>query len=88
VKNFGHFNIQEHLIKEPTKNIEAYNLLFLKVRYQHLMWDGPRNRKATELYDKAFSERPLQFALGLTLVWAVLLCQCPYHGEIIKVYAG
>ncbi len=25
-ENFGHLNIQEHLIEAPTKNIEAYDL--------------------------------------------------------------
>jgi adenylate cyclase len=38
-ENFGHLHIQEHLIEAPTQNMEAYNL-YLKGRYQHLMWDG------------------------------------------------
>ena len=37
-ENFGHLNIQEHLIEAPTQNMEAYDL-YLKGRYQHLLWD-------------------------------------------------
>ena len=71
-ENFGHLNIQEHLIKEPTKNIEAYNL-YLKGRYQHLMWDGPGIAKATELYEQSVAKDP-SFALpyfGLAYCYAM-----------------
>jgi len=50
-ENFGHLNIQEHLIETPTQNIEAYNL-YLKGRYQHLMWDGQGIANAVELYEQ------------------------------------
>jgi len=50
-ENFGHLNIQEHLIEAPTKNMEAYDL-YLKGRYQHLMWDGPGIANAIELYEQ------------------------------------
>ncbi|MEQ8546310.1 MAG: helix-turn-helix domain-containing protein [Cyclobacteriaceae bacterium] len=50
-ENFGHLNIQEHLIKEPTQNMEAYDL-YLKGRYQHLMWDGPGIANAIALYEQ------------------------------------
>ncbi len=50
-ENFVHLNIQEHLIQAPTQNIEAYNL-YLKGRYQHLMWDGPGIANAIELYEQ------------------------------------
>tara|TARA_R110000744_G_scaffold208401_2_gene327063 strand:+ start:869 stop:2674 length:1806 start_codon:yes stop_codon:yes gene_type:complete len=56
-ENFGHLNIQEHLIKEPTQNIKAYNL-YLKGRYQHLMWDGPGIAKAIELYEQSVAIDP------------------------------
>ncbi len=71
-ENFGHLNIQKHLIKEPTKNIEAYNL-YLKGRYQHLMWDGPGIAKATELYEQSIAKDP-SFALpyfGLAYCYAM-----------------
>lgn len=71
-ENFGHLNIQEHLIKEPTHNIEAYDL-YLKGRYQHLMWDGPGIANAIELYEQCVSIDP-SFALpyfGLAYCYAM-----------------
>ncbi|MDD7913180.1 helix-turn-helix domain-containing protein [Polaribacter ponticola] len=71
-ENFGHLNIQEHLIEAPTQNIEAYNL-YLKGRYQHLMWDGPGIAKATELYEQSVAKDP-SFALpyfGLAYCYAM-----------------
>ncbi|GAB5551854.1 MAG: hypothetical protein Sapg2KO_14450 [Saprospiraceae bacterium] len=56
-ENFGHLNIQEHLIEAPTQNIEAYNL-YLKGRYQHLMWDGPGIANAIELYEQCVAIDP------------------------------
>ncbi|MDF9798695.1 adenylate cyclase [Catalinimonas alkaloidigena] len=60
-ENFGHLNIQEHLIEAPTKNMEAYDL-YLKGRYQHLMWDGEGIRNAVELYEQCVTIDP-SFAL-------------------------
>lgn len=60
-ENFGHLNIQEHLIEAPTKNMEAYDL-YLKSRYQHLMWDGDGIRKSVELYEQCVTIDP-SFAL-------------------------
>ncbi|MCB0669824.1 MAG: AraC family transcriptional regulator, partial [Saprospiraceae bacterium] len=34
-ENFGHFEIQDHLVEAPTKNMEAYQL-YLKGRYHQL----------------------------------------------------
>ncbi len=71
-ENFGHLNIQEHLIREPTQNIEAYNL-YLKGRYQHLMWDGPGIANAIELYEQSVAIDP-SFALpyfGLAYCYAM-----------------
>jgi TolB-like protein/AraC-like DNA-binding protein len=56
-ENFGHLNIQEHLIKEPTQNMEAYNL-YLKGRYHHLMWDGPGIANAIEHYEQCVTIDP------------------------------
>lgn len=52
--NFGHFEIQEHLVKEATTNIEAYEL-FLKGRYHQLQWTPNALRTAIENYDKAIA---------------------------------
>lgn len=60
-ENFGHLNIQEHLIEAPTQNMEAYDL-YLKGRYQHLMWDGEGIRNAVELYEQCVKIDP-SFAL-------------------------
>ena len=60
-ENFGHLNIQEHLVEAPTQNMEAYDL-YLKGRYQHLMWDGEGIRNAVELYEQCVTIDP-SFAL-------------------------
>ncbi|MEM6804787.1 MAG: helix-turn-helix domain-containing protein, partial [Bacteroidota bacterium] len=56
-ENFGHLNIQESLIEAPTKNMEAYDL-YLKARYQHLLWDGQGIVNAVELYEQCVKIDP------------------------------
>lgn len=51
-ENFGHLTIQDHLIEAPTQNMEAYDL-YLKGRYQHLMWDGQGIVNAVGLYEQS-----------------------------------
>tara|TARA_Y100001972_G_scaffold127230_1_gene183434 strand:- start:2117 stop:3859 length:1743 start_codon:yes stop_codon:yes gene_type:complete len=71
-ENFGHLNIQEHLIEAPTQNMEAYDL-YLKGRYQHLMWDGQGIANAIELYEQCVAIDP-SFALpyfGLAYCYAM-----------------
>jgi len=71
-ENFGHLNIQEHLIEPPTQNMAAYDL-YLKGRYQHLMWDGEGIRNAIELYEQCVAIDP-SFALpyfGLAYCYAM-----------------
>lgn len=71
-ENFGHLNIQEHLIEAPTKNIEAYDL-YLKGRYQHLMWDGQGMVNSIALYEQCVTIDP-SFALpyfGLVYSYAM-----------------
>ncbi|WP_375561550.1 helix-turn-helix domain-containing protein [Bernardetia sp. OM2101] len=71
-ENFGHLNIQKHLIEPPTKNMEAYDL-YLKGRYQHLMWDGEGIANAIELYEQCVVIDP-SFALpyfGLAYCYAM-----------------
>jgi len=60
-ENFGHLHIQEHLIVPPTKNMDAYDL-YLKARYQHLLWDGQGIRNSVELYTQCIAVDPT-FAL-------------------------
>ena len=71
-ENFGHLNIQEHLIEAPTQNIEAYDL-YLKGRFEHLKWDGQGIRNAVNFYEKSVKIDPL-FALpyfGLAFSYAM-----------------
>ena len=56
-ENFGHLEIQDHLVDAPTNNIEAYNL-YLKARYHHLKWDGDGIRTAIELYSQCIKLAP------------------------------
>ena len=51
-ENFGHFNIQDHLVKESTNSFDAYEL-FLKGRSYQLQWQPEAINKAIELYTKA-----------------------------------
>ncbi|PWN07394.1 helix-turn-helix domain-containing protein [Rhodohalobacter mucosus] len=68
-ENFGHFEINDHLIQAPTENIYAYNL-YLKARYHHLKWDGAGIRTAVTLYEKCIKTAPEfswpYFGLGFT----------------------
>lgn len=71
-ENFGHLNIQEHLIEAPTKNIEAYDL-YLKGRHQHLLWDGQGMVNSIALYEQCVTIDP-SFALpyfGLVYSYAM-----------------
>ncbi|MHB0756263.1 helix-turn-helix domain-containing protein [Polaribacter sp. M15] len=52
--NFGHFEIQDHLIKQPTDNIEAYQL-FLKGRSLQLKWTPASIKEAIAFYNKAIA---------------------------------
>lgn len=56
-ENFGHLEIEDHLVDAPTNNIEAYNL-YLKARYHHLKWDGDGIRTAIELYSQCINLAP------------------------------
>ncbi len=71
-ENFGHLNIQEHLIEAPTKNMEAYDL-YLKGRHYHLMWDGEGMVNSIALYEQCVTTDP-SFALpyfGLVYSYAM-----------------
>ncbi|WP_397445275.1 tetratricopeptide repeat protein [Polaribacter sp. R77954] len=52
--NFGHFEVQEHLIKQPTNNIEAYQL-FLKGRSLQLKWTPESIKEAITFYNQAIA---------------------------------
>lgn len=52
--NFGHFELQEHLIKQPTNNIEAYQW-FLKGRSLQLKWTPESIKEAITFYNQAIA---------------------------------
>ncbi|WP_020533193.1 helix-turn-helix domain-containing protein [Flexithrix dorotheae] len=56
-ENFGHMDIDEHLIEPPTQNIEAYTL-FLKARYHHLKWNTEGITTAIQIYGDCISKEP------------------------------
>lgn len=60
-ENFGHFDIQDHLIGAPTKNIEAYNL-YLKGRYHQLKWNAVDLLLGVDYYEQSIRQDPT-FAL-------------------------
>jgi len=56
-ENFGHFNIQDHLVLGPTRNIEAYNL-YLKGRYHQLKWNREDLLKGVAYYEQSINKDP------------------------------
>lgn len=56
-ENFGHFDVQEHLIEAPTKNINAYQLL-LKGRELRMHWNAQDVSAAATCFDKSIALDP------------------------------
>ncbi|PHN07774.1 AraC family transcriptional regulator [Flavilitoribacter nigricans DSM 23189 = NBRC 102662] len=56
-ENFGHLEIQDHLIAAPTQNIQAYNL-YLKARYNHLKWDSEGISQGIRYYQECIELDP------------------------------
>mgnify|MGYP003671869991 FL=1 len=52
--NFGHFEVKDHLIEQPTNSIDAYQL-FLKGRFNQLQWTPDALKKAIQFYNEAIS---------------------------------
>lgn len=86
-ENFGHFDLQEHLVQAPTDNITAYNL-YLKGRFHQLRWNAEDIKLATVYYERSVNTDP-QFALpyfgaglsyGILASWAFM----PYEEGIQK----
>ena len=57
-ENFGHFELQEHLVATPTNNIEAYKL-FLQGRSFQLNWHLEDINTAITFYKKSVAIDPL-----------------------------
>lgn len=72
-ENFGHFELQEHLIEAPTNNIEAYNQ-YLQGRYYQLKWNDEDMQKGIDCYKNSIALDP-QFALpyfGAALSYGII----------------
>lgn len=52
--NFGHFEIQDHLIDQPTDSVDAYQL-YLKGRSFQLKWTPQSLNQAISYYNKAIA---------------------------------
>lgn len=48
-ENFGHFEVQEHLVEDRSQNIEAYDA-FLQGRFYELKWNHQATKRAIQHY--------------------------------------
>ncbi|MDB4286393.1 helix-turn-helix domain-containing protein, partial [bacterium] len=51
-EQFGHFEIQDHLVEKQTESIDAYEYS-LKAKFHFNKWNGEGMRKAISFYEKA-----------------------------------
>lgn len=56
-EQYGHFEIQDHLVDKKTDSLEAYEF-FLKARFHFNKWNPVDAHKAIELYEKAIELDP------------------------------
>ncbi|SET81888.1 TolB amino-terminal domain-containing protein [Draconibacterium orientale] len=78
-ENYGHFNIQEQLVNQPTTNMKAYEL-FLKGHFFQLKWDADSIAEATKYYEAAVQLDPkfarayygLVQSYGLLAAWGYM----------------
>ena len=56
-ENFGHFEIQDHLVDKQTENIDAYEFS-LKAKYHSNKWNPDDKRIAISLYEQALELDP------------------------------
>lgn len=57
-EQYGHFDIQDHLVERKTENLDAYEYS-LKARYHFNKWNPVAARTAIDLYEKAIALDPL-----------------------------
>jgi len=78
-ENYGHLNIQDHLVYSGTKNILAYEN-YLKGRYEQLAWTPDSIKNAIRFYQKSVETDP-KYALpyyglvqcfGLLAAWGYM----------------
>lgn len=88
-ENFGHFNIQEQLVSEPTKNMQAYEL-YLKGHFCQLKWDADSIHEATRYYEASVNHDPkfarayygLVQSYGLLAAWGFMPAEEGFSKEI------
>jgi len=76
-ENFGHFELQEHLVEPPTASLEAYNW-YLKGRYHQLKWNNDALHKSIDCFEKSVKLDPtyalayfgLVQSYGIMATWA------------------
>ena len=76
-ENFGHFELQEHLVEPPTANLEAYNW-YLKGRYHQLKWNNDDLHKSVDCFKRSVELDPtyaiayfgLVQSYGIMATWA------------------
>ena len=56
-EQYGHFEIQDHLVQKKTDNLNAYEY-FLKARFHFNKWNPMDAKKAIGLYEKAIAFDP------------------------------
>ncbi len=56
-ENFGHLDIQDHLVKAPTQNIAAYQL-YLKGRFHQLRWNAEDMALGVKYYQQSIALDP------------------------------
>ncbi len=56
-EHFGHFEIQDHLVQQPTAQVQAFEL-YLKGRFYQLQWTPESLEKAITCYDEAVAVDP------------------------------
>ncbi len=72
-ENFGHFEIQDHLVEAPTQNIEAYQH-YLKGRYHQLKWNAEDFKIGVSFFEQSIALDP-SFALpyfGAALCYSLM----------------
>lgn len=70
-EQYGHFEIQDHLVEKRTENIDAYEY-FLKARFHFNKWNPVDAKTAIGLYEKAIALDPdhTDSWVGLSDAWS------------------
>lgn len=72
-ENFGHIELEEHLVEQPTENVEAYQL-YLKGRHHFLTWNLVEMKKGLTYFTRSIELDPDydQPYFGMALCFSLL----------------